>query len=331
MGMSGPDGNIRLSQWDVELPVDYRLGTAPKGAARDSPGQSWGILRPGWIRVAHRKWQVSPGRVRVQGEGLEVHGELGMCAQGADVRLRDVRLHLPWKGQWRAGGRLQIADLRPGQLVKAIPEDGARLQGSLLFAASGREVRTTGTIRGTVFDGSLRVEELGVIRPLSPSRMVTGNIHVSGLDLERLSQALEVGRITGRMDIDVDRLGIAYRQPVRFHLRARSVEDPDGSRRISLQAINSLSIIGTGRGLSGVGIKLYANFFEQFPYQRIGLSCVLGNDVFSLSGLIADNGVEYIVKRGLTGINVINTNPNNMIAFSDMLKRLERVFAQSDK
>jgi hypothetical protein len=330
MGLAGPDGNIRLSRWDFDLPVAYRFGEAPRRAARDSP-ESWGVLRPGRTRVAHRKWHLSPARVRVQGETLEVHGEPGMCAPGADVRLRDVRLHLPWKGQWRARGRLHIAALRSGQLLKAVPQDAAKLQGSMVFAASAREVRTTGTIRGTVFDGSLRIEELGVIRPLSASRMVTGNIHVSGLDLEPLSQSLEVGRVTGRMDIDVDRLGIAYGQPVRFHLRARSVDDPDVSRRISLQAINSLSIIGTGRGLSGVGIKLYANFFEQFPYQRIGLSCVLANDVFSLSGLIADDGVEYIVKRGLTGINVINTNPNNMIAFSDMLKRLERVFAQSEK
>jgi hypothetical protein len=92
--------------------------------------------------------------------------------------------------------------------------------------------------------------------------------------------------------------------------------------------VNTLSILGTGSGLSGIGIQFYTNFFREFPYKRIGMACTLTNDVFSLQGLIHEDGLEYLVKRSLFGINVVNTRPRNRIAFSDMLRRLERIGAQ---
>jgi hypothetical protein len=64
--------------------------------------------------------------------------------------------------------------------------------------------------------------------------------------------------------------------------------------------------MSTGSALSGMEISLMATFFREFPYEK--------------------NGVEYLVKRRfLTGIDVINGNPDNHIGFSDMLERAKRV------
>ncbi len=42
--------------------------------------------------------------------------------------------------------------------------------------------------------------------------------------------------------------------------------------------------------------------------------------------MIHEGDTEYFIKRsGLTGINVINQNPNNLIRFDDMMRRLERI------
>ena len=66
-------------------------------------------------------------------------------------------------------------------------------------------------------------------------------------------------------------------------------------------------------------------FFREFAYEKIGFDCNLKNDVFTVRGLIHEDGVEYLVKRRLfTGINVINRNPDNRIGFSDMLERARR-------
>jgi hypothetical protein len=67
-------------------------------------------------------------------------------------------------------------------------------------------------------------------------------------------------------------------------------------------------------------------FFKEFPYAKIGVESALKNDVFTVRGLIHEDGVEYLVKRRFfSGINVINRNPDNRIGFSDMLERARRV------
>jgi len=327
LSLTGPDVGVQLEDWQFDLPVSYVLGTrSADHTAQDS--HPWGTLRPGGLQMAGRSLDVGASDIRLADNVFQLGDGVSVRGKGVDVRLCGLHVQLPWSGQWQGQGEFLLAGLRPSKIVPLGIEEVGGLQGRLQFTVSSREVRTKGRIEGTLFGGRVRIQDIGCKRPLEPSRLTSADVHVHGLDLEPLSTGLGVGRITGRLNMDVQRLGVAYGQPVRFHLRAESVPEPEESRRISLQAINSLSIIGTGQGLSGLGVSLYAGFFEQFPYKRIGLSCVLANDVFSLNGLIREDGVEYIVRRGWTGINVINTNANNMIAFSDMLKRLERVFEQ---
>ncbi len=75
------------------------------------------------------------------------------------------------------------------------------------------------------------------------------NFNVKHLDLEPLSKALDIGRITGRMDLSLNELVIAYEQPASFHLVARTTPGSGKSGDISLKAVNTLSVIGTGPGL----------------------------------------------------------------------------------
>lgn len=330
LSLDAPESGMEMKNWQIVLPVRYVLGETPTGEEHGKNPDSWGMLRPGDLRIAGREVEVAGARVGLMDNVLQLRNEAEISGVGFQAGINDFSLDLPWSGPWLGTGELMLYDLQPARLLGPGLQDIGRLQGNLEFAASAQEVQTQGTVRGSLFSGDVRIEDLGLKRPLEPSRLAQANIHIRGLDLEALSRSLGVGRITGKMNVDVQRLGLAYGQPVRFHLRAASVPEPEQSRRISLQAVNSLSIIGTGHGLSGLGISLYAGFFKQFPYQRIGLSCVLANDVFSLNGLIREDGVEYIVQRGWTGINVINTNPNNMIAFSDMLDRLERVYTQAE-
>ena len=52
----------------------------------------------------------------------------------------------------------------------------------------------------------------------------------------------------------------------------------------------------------------------------------LENDLFQINGTIREQGTEYLIKRrGLTGVNIVNSNPDNQISFKDMLKRIRRV------
>jgi len=329
LSLEVPEAGMELKNWSFDLPVDYCLGQISSTADLPTARPPWGKFRPGELKIAEREIDLSGTDIRLSGNTFEIRSGLEVQGKGVRAELDRMQVQLPWDGDWGAQGELFLSDLRPSRLMPLGPGNMGRLQGRLQWTASAQKVGTEGRIHGNLFEGEVNIENIGMKRPLEPSRLMQADVSIHGLNLEPLSRSLGIGTITGKLNVDVQKLGIAYGQPVRFHLRAASVPEPKESRRISLQAVNSLSIIGTGQGLSGVGISLYAGFFEQFPYDRIGLSCVLANDVFSLNGLIREQGVEYIVKRGWTGINVINTNPNNMIAFSDMLDRLERVNAQA--
>ena len=56
------------------------------------------------------------------------------------------------------------------------------------------------------------------------------------------------------------------------------------------------------------------------------MAASLNNDVFTINGTIVENGVEYLVRRsGLSGVDVVNLNPDNRISFKDMIKRIQRI------
>jgi hypothetical protein len=151
-------------------------------------------------------------------------------------------------------------------------------------------------------------------------------VYVDRIDLERYSAALGVGRITGRLSGSVEGLRVAYGQPVAFQLKMESVPTKGVSQSVSLKAVNSISLMSTGSALSGMGVSMMTRFFKEFSYKKIGFECNLNNDVFTVRGLIHEDGVEYLVKRSLfSGIDVVNANPDNRIGFSDMLERAKRV------
>jgi len=81
-------------------------------------------------------------------------------------------------------------------------------------------------------------------------------------------------------------------------------------------------------GLAG----MLASFFKNFNYSRIGIRAILENDVFRVNGTIREGGEEYLVKRsGISGVNVVNRNPDNRISFKDMVKRIKRAISPESR
>jgi hypothetical protein len=190
----------------------------------------------------------------------------------------------------------------------------------------------TGELTGDLFGGRLDVRHVTMERPFGAGREIGADVNVSRIDLERLSAALGVGRITGRLSGSVEGLRVAYGQPVAFHLTMESVPVKGVNQTVSLKAVNSISLVSTGSALSGMGASLMTTFFKEFTYEKIGFESGLKNDVFIVRGLIHEDGVEYLVKRSFFGgINVINANPDNRIGFSDMLDRAKRVTSERSK
>jgi hypothetical protein len=115
-------------------------------------------------------------------------------------------------------------------------------------------------------------------------------------------------------------------QPTRFVLDIDSVDTSGVSQSISVEAIQSISILGTESEMSGVLNRGIMSFFKDCPYSRICIQAKLENDIFTVRGKVHSGGKEYLVKRGfLRGVDVVNQNPDNKISFKDMQDRLTRI------
>ncbi|HYA48588.1 MAG TPA: hypothetical protein VEG35_02720, partial [Burkholderiales bacterium] len=91
-------------------------------------------------------------------------------------------------------------------------------------------------------------------------------------------------------------------------------------------AVDNLSVISSGGQAAAPSRNFLTRFIHSFHYSRVGISCSLRNDVFTLRGTIIENGLQYLVRRAtFFGIDVVNAKPVNTISFKDMLGRLERV------
>lgn len=246
--------------------------------------------------------------------------------QGGQIELDDMSIKNPFSEEFVFHGKLNAEEIDLLPLSPAaLPVEG-KMNGDLEFWLLMNHLSTTGSLQGQVYGGQMVISEIYAENLFEDSRQYGADFKIRHLDLVPLSKALDIGLITGHMDLDLTDLVIAYNQPAGFYLRAVTTPDSDSDRNISLKAVNTLSVIGTGSGLTGAGVGVFSQFFKEFGYSELGLECRLDNDIFKIRGLIREEGIEYIIKRPpLFGINVVNSNPENLISFSDMLKRLKRV------
>lgn len=316
-----------LSGLEIDLPLAYSLGVADPGRPMPSKEAGWGRLRLSGLRLAGQDLGPLELPVILVPNRLYLGGGLDASLLGAAVQLRRIRVEQPLSSDFRIDLAAQVDGLEFARLAG----EGSALEGSvgglLDPVRIGRErVTAAGVLTGDFFGGRIDIRRLTMDRPFGPGRELGADVSAHLVDLERLSAALNVGRVTGRISGSAEGLRVAYGQPVAFRLRVESVPVRGETQRVSLKAVNAISMVSTGSRLSGAGVSLITTFFREFPYAKIGLKCDLNNDVFTVQGLIHEDGVEYLVKRPLfAGIDVINRNPDNRIRFSDMLERLKRV------
>ena len=172
-----------------------------------------------------------------------------------------------------------------------------------------------------VAKGEVKIRNLW-IEPYAPIMRIGADIEFKDIDLYEITSKTSFGIVTGVVEGYVKNLIISGNQPEQFDLLIKTQESSKADKKISIKAIENLSILGGGEG----SISFLGQLFKEFSYSKIGISCTLKNDVFELHGLIKDGNKEYLVKRGFWGgVNVINMNPKGRISFKDMLDRLKRI------
>lgn len=183
-----------------------------------------------------------------------------------------------------------------------------------------------GELRAPLYGGELLVKGLAVAYPFQPeARQYRFHAGLIDFDLDSASAAFGLGRITGKADLTLSEVHVAGLRPIAGVLRF-STRDEAPERRISLDAVRGISRASTGAGFDpGVLGRAYLRFFEDFPYEAVGLSVGLKGDACTLRGREFPDGREYFLKRsGPFGVDVVNTNPDNLVSVEEMLVRIRK-------
>lgn len=249
------------------------------------------------------------------------HGRQFRLVQPARIPLLDGSIDVETFRVRNAGlpavAFLVDATLQPisvRQLCKAFgwPEFGGRVGGVISKLRMREGIITLGTkLRAQVFDGEVTLSDLRLEQPFGPWPRFYSSIALDHLDLEPMTSAFSFGRITGRLSGAIDGLQLFNWTPVAFDARLYTPEDDRSRHRISQRAVENIgSIGGGGAGVTAALSSGFLRFFDDFNYDRLGISCRLHNEVCIMDGVApAANGNYYLVKgKGLPRIDVIGSS-----------------------
>jgi hypothetical protein len=145
------------------------------------------------------------------------------------------------------------------------------------------------------------------------------------IHLAPLTETLAIGRISGVVRGEVRDLAVVNGEPLRFDAWMETVPERGVSQRISVKAINELSILG-GTGGDPLSRGLLS-FFDEYRYAKMGFRCRLENDRFTLRGVEESEGKQYLVVGSTLPPSVNVISHTGVISFSEMVRRLDRVKA----
>lgn len=159
----------------------------------------------------------------------------------------------------------------PGSLSGGIPE----------IEFSGDTIEFRGGLDLYVFDGHLGVSGLTLERPFGVAPSLGANIHFENFDLEQFTSAFSLGGMSGRLFGTIDGLRLVDWSPVALDAWLRT---KDGGR-LSYKAVNDITSLGGGGGLSGNLQTMALKVFDTFGYRRFGLRCRLTKEVCLMGGI----------------------------------------------
>ncbi|GAA5010501.1 hypothetical protein FNZ56_01460 [Pseudoluteimonas lycopersici] len=179
-----------------------------------------------------------------------------------------------------------------------------------------------------LFDGEVRFSDLSMERPFGVAPSLSANIDFQDLDLLRLTEILDFGSITGRLDGHVHDLRLVDWTPVAFDAEMHSVRRAGTKQRISQRAVQNISSVGDASFVSSLQGKLIG-LFDDFGYANLGISCRLANEVCDMGGLgnsprsQAANSFTIVEGSGLPRLDVVGFNRS--VDWPTLVERLEAV------
>lgn len=220
----------------------------------------------------------------------------------------------------------EIEPISLGEISKAFgwPTLGGFVTGRIPSVEyQGDTLSFGGDLEAEIFDGVIRGSKIRLSDPLGRWPRLTANLALENLDLETLTSTLEFGTITGRIDGGINNLELFAWAPVAFDAWLRTPENDHSRKRISVDAINSISNVG---GTAGTGVAAAMQtgalrFFSRYRYKQLAIRCILEDDVCLLSGAPIGSNRYYLLEgAGIPRVDIIGNS--GRVQWSQLLEQI---------
>ncbi|HEU4812824.1 MAG TPA: hypothetical protein VFS99_01175 [Xanthomonadaceae bacterium] len=258
---------------------------------------------------------------------LRLREAVDVAVLGGNLRLEHLAIAPPGAGEslsLRFG--LAVENLDVGRLSEAVgwPAFRGTLSGRFPEARYADDrLEFDGDLVMDVFGGNVRVSSLAMERPFGSAPTLTADLRIDDIEMLALTEVLEFGSISGRLDGRILDLRLVDWHPVAFD--AKLLTDPKRGvpQRISQRAVQNISSVGDASFANSLQGRLIG-LFDDFGYSRIGISCRLRNEVCEMGGLRSGSNTFTIVAgAGLPRLTVIGHN--RLVDWPVLVERLAAV------
>jgi len=246
------------------------------------------------------------------------------------LQINDFSLHNPGDEhlKWTFAGELSPISMESLSAALEWPLMHGKLSGVIPHVDYvEQQLKVDGALKVKLFEGITTIRDLQLDKPFGSLPQLQANIDMKGLNLETLTQTFDFGKITGKLDGRLTNFRLSNWQPVDFDAKFATPEGDKSRRKISQKAVDNLSQIGGGA--TGVLQRSFLRFFEDFSYQRLGLSCKLRNEICEMSGVGEAKQGYYIVKGGGLPPRINVVGYTRRVDWSDLIERLKAVSKSS--
>lgn len=292
--------------WDANVPVEKAVFKWQSATLYHIP------LGPLAVRVA-----LHPGGFALQ-QPVDLH------LLGGVLHFQELSGH--WRGPhsgFSMQGNLQGMSMKSLTQIMHWPPFTGTIEASIpRLTYHAGTIQTSGELSAGIFGGKLRVSDLQVQNFLGVMPLLRANVSVQGLQLKPLTDAFHFGYISGVLDGNLRNLYLLNWSPEAFQGHFETVKTPGVSQKISYQAVQNITKLGGGDGISGFFQGMFLRMFNTFSYSHLGMGVDLSNGVAELSGVHPENGGFVILQgQGLPRVDIVGYN--RRVSWDELLARLK--------
>jgi hypothetical protein len=328
MTLQGGELRRGANEWEIgplALTLPFQVSYPEKSnSVNRTPS---GILSIGGGRFGSRTFEPITSAISLYNNTLIFQQPVRLVIFGGTVEITN----LAWRDVVNDPKAMSFAlDLRLLQLQELTdalgwPRFSGTLSGTIpQIRSTGDTLRSEGQVHADLFGGQLQIDQMEIENLFStvPSLKLTARFQ--NIRLEQVSDTFAFGKISGILEGAVDDLVITEGQPARFQAQVETVERPESSQWISVEALNKITILSSGQD-SNVLYGGLAGLFDNFRYSKMGFRASLRNDKLTLRGVESRDGKEFLVVGTLLPPTVNIISHTQEIGFSELLRRLERI------